>query len=183
MLVQNFYTVMKCLFMLRSSYSTGYDDVMPLKVVGIDGESMAWNAYGAFRQNKDIGFFDFANTVVGTNLSYEYPIICLGSGVSGATISDCKLESMISSGLTIGSVITKDGIDGSGYPFIEKTIQLIANANVTIGELGWFYCGTYSNASNKFMIDRTVLDSPLAMKKGDISFVKYRITNASLFNF
>ncbi len=183
MLVQNFYTVMKCLFMLRTSGSSN-DDKMPFDVVDTDGASVRWNSTYAFPYNNYCKgqVFDLASTPVKTSSAYEYPVIYLGSGVSSVSPSDYKLEKPIYSGLTVGDVITKDGVDSSGYPFAEKTIQLIANADLTIGELGWFY-PTRLTGTRKFMIDRTVLDSPLAMKKGDISFVKYRITNASLFNF
>ena len=181
MLVQNFYTVMKCLFMMRREYG----DVMPFDVVDITGARVEWNSYSAFPYINNYGnpVFDLAATPAGVSSNYGYPTIYIGSGVSNVTISDYKLEKPIYEGLTIGSVITNDGVDSSGYPFVEKTIQLIANAGLTIGELGWFYPTSRNSGTNKFMIDRTVLDSPLAMKNGDVSFVKYRSTIASMFNF
>lgn len=100
--------------------------------------------------------------------------VVLGSGTSVAQVTDYWLESFITKGITCSLVQNKTTVDASGYCFGEVTINIIATQNVVIGELGW--------TGMKYLLDRTVLDTPISLSAGQTASIKYRITNASIFN-
>lgn len=100
--------------------------------------------------------------------------ISVGSGTGAAKATDYWLEKQITSGIT-GSIITNENtIDSSGNCFGEVTLNIVAQSNIVIGELGW--------SAGWFLLDRTVLDTPISLSAGQTASIKYRITNASIFN-
>lgn len=108
--------------------------------------------------------------------------IVLGSGARATSENDYKLESIITSGFS--SVLkTAVGKDEDGNLYREHTISLTAtgNSGLTVSELGSIRGSDRSDGT--FLFDRTVLDSPVVLKYGESATIKYRITNASVFNF
>lgn len=106
---------------------------------------------------------------------YSYTsIIRLGSGVGAATVDDYNLQKQLTSGYTASLIRNSEMVDSSGYCFGEATINVIATKSIVIGELGFFY--------KDFLLDRTVLDTPVSLKNGQTATIKYRITNASTLN-
>lgn len=100
--------------------------------------------------------------------------ISVGSGTGATKATDYWLEKQITSGITGSIIANENTIDSSGNCFGEVTLNIVAQSNIVIGELGW--------SAGWFLLDRTVLDTPISLSAGQTASIKYRITNASIFN-
>lgn len=105
---------------------------------------------------------------------YKVSGISVGSGTGAAKATDYWLEKQITSGITGSIIANENTIDSSGNCFGEVTLNIVAQSNIVIGELGW--------SAGWFLLDRTVLDTPISLSAGQTASIKYRITNASIFN-
>lgn len=169
MLLNNFYNLVR-MGMLFGAGS------YPIKLVDSNGADRDFKLYSNYSSNVT-DFFSFRpNSVYVTRPTVYNNVngISIGSGTGAAKVTDYWLEKHITAGITCSIVKTADIIDSSGNYFSEVILNIIANSNVVIGELGW------SNAC--FLLDRTVLDTPLSLSAGQTASIKYRITNASTFN-
>lgn len=107
----------------------------------------------------------------GTNVAYFG--IVLGTGTTPATVDDYWLEQIITSGLNVQ--IT----NASQYGIYRLTLTITntSDSNITIGEIGAQAPAPCVGVSGKkaFMIDRTVLDSPITIPAGGIGKIEYEI--------
>ncbi len=120
--------------------------------------------------------------------SIGYPGVYFGTGSTPATKSDYRLESPITSGLTITnpSDLVVDS-DGNGkYTFIaDFIVRNTTESEINIYEIGVFcpICtdmGYYNASSNvkwaMVLMERTVLDEPITIPAGESKLVTYKIT-------
>lgn len=121
-----------------------------------------------------------------TNLSYQN-FIGLGSGNATPTENDTDLNTQITSGLTLLASTFENTIDSNGNPVtkLNLTINNTSSASLTIREIAWFVrLSTYSaqgggndgSTNYLFMLDRTVLTSPLTLAAGDSGTLEYSLT-------
>ena len=169
MLLNNFYDIVRMGMLYGAS---GY----PIKLVDSYGADRDFqlSSYNASSVKEFISFIPGWFYVTRPTKYNNSSGISIGSGTGAAKVTDYWLEKQITSGITCSIVQTDDIIDSSGNYFGEVVLNIIATSNVVIGELGW--------SSACFLLDRTVLDTPISLSAGQTASIKYRITNASTFN-
>jgi hypothetical protein len=91
--------------------------------------------------------------------------VFFGTGTTPPTYDDYSLSGEIISGLTITTSVTNEN-NGTEITAL-YTITNTSGADVTIGEIGLFFM--------KYMIDRTVLETPLTITNGSIGQLTYTI--------
>ena len=110
--------------------------------------------------------------------------ICIGRGSTPATEDDYMLESLISSGFSYSTPSKSEYMDDEGNPCLSYsfTITNTGSSDLTISEIGYIQerrCGTTKGSidgyTNKFLIDRTVLDSPISIPVNGYAAVKYTL--------
>lgn len=153
-----------------------------------------YNAFKAFNGQKVIteGLKDTSGVVRNAGYPYNSPPltfsfistnysksesstgIALGSGITPATVYDYKLESMITSGLSVS--ISRSNDEDNNIVFI-FTITNTSASDITIGEVGVIQSSNTSAGGGTayVMTERTVLDSPIAIPAGGIGQVTYTI--------
>jgi hypothetical protein len=105
-----------------------------------------------------------------------------GSGTTPASKSDYKLESPITTGLTIvGSSVDLITNDSTGeYTFsCNKMITNTTENNINISEIGLFTpVDGDSNSVKLYMtlMERTVLDTPIIIPPGETKVLTYKLT-------
>lgn len=109
--------------------------------------------------------------------------ISIGTGSTAATVTDYNLEATITSGITVtleSNIVRMDG----DSPYHEYTFAITntSESALTISEVGYKQalrsCSTQggtSDASNVFLLDRTVLSSPLTIQAGDAGILVYAL--------
>lgn len=106
--------------------------------------------------------------------------VFFGSGSTPASKDDFRLESPITSGLSIVNQddLTVTNIDGGKY---EISAQYIVTNNteaeINIYEIGVVSaCGSETNKFYPFLMERTVLSVPIVIAPGEVKVVTYKIT-------
>lgn len=104
--------------------------------------------------------------------NYDVFYVGFGSGNTEVTEDDYKLESFISSGLSLvssscsGTVVMDADKNGSTRTCaVEMIIKNTSTENLTIAEIGFYQTIFYSkNSYYNFLLHREVLDSPVVME-------------------
>ena len=109
--------------------------------------------------------------------------ISIGTGSTAAAETDYNLQSTITSGITVTlehNVVRMDG--DSPYHEFTFAITNTGSAALTISEIGYKQalrsCNTQggtSDANTVFLLDRTVLSSPLTIQAGDAGILVYAL--------
>ena len=101
-----------------------------------------------------------------------------GDGDTPPTLNDYKLSGNTITGCTVSFTKTVDNQDENG--FTVTAIHTITNGNsseITIREVGRYSHAQYASGSyGNYLIDRTVLDTPVTIPAGGIGQVEYTIT-------
>ena len=117
-------------------------------------------------------------TVGGSTSNRNYGVL-FGAGTTPPTNGDHKLESTITSGLTASAPSEALTTETDDYYEITATYGVYATTETTISEIGIF-CNTSTTASTNsnggmFLIDRTVLETPIIIPAGQSKQVTYTI--------
>lgn len=171
MLVDNFYNLVR----MGMLFGAGY----PIKLVNTSGSKIDFQtSYSTsdapFALKVFLGFYTDYLFTSRPDSYWKASGISVGSGTGAAKATDYWLEKQITSGITASIIPNENTIDSSGNCFGEVTLNIVAQSNIVIGELGW--------SAGWFLLDRTVLDTPISLSAGQTASIKYRITNASIFN-
>lgn len=151
---------------------SGDSAAIPLKMVNIKGASTVPDGYYFYTYD---GAFSFSPSRVAKSApDTTFTGIVLGSGVGAVSLDDYALQAPFYDGFSYSLVRSTECTDSSGYCFSEFSINLTATKSITIGEVGFAIRG--------YLLDRTVLDTPLSLSTAQSGCIKYRITNASTFN-
>lgn len=109
--------------------------------------------------------------------------ISIGTGTTAATVTDYNLEATITSGITVtleSNIVRMDG----DSPYHEYTFAITntSESALTISEVGYKQalrsCSTQGGTSDSagvFLLDRTVLSSPLTIQAGDAGILVYAL--------
>lgn len=170
MITKNFKALLQAI--LQSSGSTGSLGYIPAKSTG-GGSCYIGGMMSRFPYN------------VNTNAYFSYPPnagIYFGSGNTPATENDYDLETLITSGLSASTPTVTRSADSDGNPFIQFMITITNSSAspITIREVGYYQMisatnsyGGMANSQWTFMLDRTVLDTPLTIPAGESGVLKY----------
>ena len=123
-----------------------------------------------------------SNNFIGTALAANSYGVAVGSGDTAATENDYTLENQIV-GLTATVTATTE-YDETNYRYLsrlEYTISNATSADVTVKEIGRFVSAhtadtrgaTTATNAQSFMVDRTVLATPVTIPTGESSIVRY----------
>ncbi len=113
--------------------------------------------------------------------------ISIGSGDSRSALEDNSMVNLINtitSGVTLTLVSTTSGTDSFGAPYVEYKITITNTGSeaLTIREVGYKqrlrcmkYVGDSGDSEVVFLLDRTVLETPLVIQPGDAGVLHYRL--------
>ncbi len=105
--------------------------------------------------------------------------ISIGTGNTPPSLADVNLKNTITSGVSMSLTSTVRGVDPSGVPYIEHTVSITntGSSEITIREIGLKQEYRPSSGGNTFawLMDRTVLETPVVIQAGDAGVVKYRL--------
>lgn len=114
---------------------------------------------------------------VGSDL-YSYGYVYFGTGTTPATLDDYKLESIITSGISISEQSETSSL--ADNVITKKATYILKNnssSDITIGEIGIYKYINYGSSSNAsfFLLERTVLDEPITIPADGTGTVNYTI--------
>lgn len=115
-----------------------------------------------------------------TTHSQAYSGIAFGTGTTPATEDDYALEAIISSGLNLQTIEQESAQNANG-DYIYNLLLSITNTTgspITINEVA-MCCGGSSQSDSyypgHYVLDRTVLDTPVVVPANGIAYLKYSI--------
>lgn len=98
--------------------------------------------------------------------------VYFGKGKTPATVNDYKLESIITSGLSINEMSESSSFaDNVVTKTAKYTLSNTSASEITIGEIGFI---KYIN-DRYYLLERTVLDEPITIPSGGAGTVNYEI--------
>ena len=132
-------------------------------------------------------------SIIGSNSSYPYPSssgyggVYFGSGSTPATKDDYRLESPITSGLSITNPKSLYWVDVGNGKYIVSSPFIVTNitdSDIFISEIGVFtpVSAVYDKGSNSSqtlnycLMERTVLSEPITIPAGESKLVTYKLT-------
>ena len=111
--------------------------------------------------------------------------ISVGTGNTPATEDDYNLAEHLSSGINLTLTGTVYGVDDGGLPYVQYKVTVTNTGSdpITIKEICYKqtigtakYPGmTTGGANNVIMLDRSVLDTPVAISAGDAGIITYKL--------
>lgn len=125
---------------------------------------------------------------IGANMHYAtcedpanlYGGVYFGRGTTPAARTDYKLESVITSGLTISNVYTfpqLETVDGKYVWSASYVVKNTSTEDIVISEVGYYgQVGRNSSADYLALMERTVLSTPLTIKPGESKLITYKLT-------
>lgn len=112
--------------------------------------------------------------------------ISVGIGSTAATEDDWQLEDTLTTGINIALTATEYGNDAPGIPYVQYSVTVTNTGSepITVKEIGYkqvvasvMYPGAniYASTSKVFLLDRTVLDTPVTIAAGDAGIITYKL--------
>lgn len=172
MITQNFINLMKCILSTAGS-NMSYN--VPIKNASGNTYYLNFRRYNGFPWS--------VTTSVSFYTQSSATGILLGSGTTEPTVNDYFLQNYITSGFS-ANVTTNAGVDNNGdvYTDFLITITNTGNSTITIGEIGYIQylacastVGSTSSSTSNFLLDRTVLSTPVEIAPGDYETIRYRL--------
>ncbi len=152
-----------------------------LPVKATNGTTYYFANMSAYPGNVTVAF-SLNNTSIG---------IHVGTGDTAATEDDYMLESLITSGLT-GAITVIKGMDTNDLPYVTYNLVLTntTSSDIVVKEIGMYQqescgasAGATSSLSNRvFMVDRTVLDTPVTVPAGGNAAIFYTLKTSYDYN-
>jgi len=169
MITKNFKVFIACI--LQSSGNTTTKGYMPVKDVSGTTKYLGFN-FASFPYNlyRNVTFSNGSGIIV-------------GNGDTPATEDDYALESKITSGLTASNSTYTFGVD-DGNPYLEYlfTLTNTTGADIVVKEIGYVQplqsattSGGNASSSGNYLIDRTVLSTPVTVPANGSAAIKYRL--------
>ena len=170
MITKNFKALMATILITMDGSAPGY-----LPVTDYNGTQLYLSAKnGAFPASVT------TNIRIGSTVNQG---IYLGSGNRQESENDNDLQTRITTGLTAQTPSKVAGIDENGNPYLEYlfTLTNTTENSIVVKEIGYvqgLYAATslgQSVALKNFLLDRTVLQTPVTIRAGESAAVKYRL--------
>ena len=169
MITRNFKNIIASLL---QSYGSAYG---MLSVVNVGGTKYYFSPqFGKFPNTRAA---TFVNVAANAGISF-------GTGATPATEDDYQLQNTITGGVNVVLTGTKAGCNPPANPFIEYTFTITntSSSTLTITEVGYKQVvnaattpGRNASAEITVLLDRTVLDTALAIEAGDAGVLVYRL--------
>ena len=180
MFTQNYINLKKALFEVgaNTSYTIQFTKVAGDKLTFVTTSNVQAGELGYHLKN---GVCGNLSEIGYSNTSFN--VMCgvfFGSGSTPATKNDYKLESPITSGLSIASpnsLSWDNSIEGRYICSASFTIQNTTDADINIYEIGLF-TPILSTSSSYYsvLMERTVLTEPITITAGGTRIVNYKLT-------
>lgn len=110
--------------------------------------------------------------------SLTYGIV-LGSGSTPATIDDFRVQNPITTGFSNTTVKTFTRTSANGAEIVYQTVLTNTSSGpisiAEIGSVGIAYQASTGGAVGYFLVDRTVLDTPIVIPAGESKTLEYTI--------
>lgn len=174
MVTRTFKRMLEMMLTASSTASTG------CQVIDVDGRS--WFL------NRKYTSFPYSITASLTTTANAAGISIAAGDPQDASKNDDRANNLlntITSGVTLTLVSTTSGTDSFGAPYVEYKITVTNTGSeaLTIREVGYkqkLRCMRYvgDNSTNEevvFLLDRTVLETPLVIQPGDAGVLHYRL--------
>ena len=154
----------------------------PLKLISYSGAIRYTMYYAVLQQMKNLSFwFCFDNVFNNANLGNAGYHVVFGSGNNPATPNDYTMDFI--TGLTATVVKSVDNDDNGASSTAVFTITNTNSNEVTISEVGIFSSlytrltpdAVGASGSVPFLMERTVLDTPVTIPAGGVGQVTYTI--------
>lgn len=159
MLTKNFYALMRVGLGKTNSTIT---DTTNNKVVSILPNAIRdW--YGVFYEMNKY------------NNASAQQYVLFGNGTTPATVNDYKLESEITTGISVAYPSSATTEQTDNYILWTVTFGVKASVETTISEIGLFSKAYTANESVTSLVDRTVLDAPITIPAGQSKQITYTI--------
>ena len=111
------------------------------------------------------------------SIAYSKSGVIIGSGTTAPTINDYALESRITTPLSSSGTITTTYNDNSVTHTSVFTITNNHTEEITISEIGIFNSSTAKSGEKyAYLLERTVLETPITISSGGVGQVTYTIT-------
>lgn len=127
-----------------------------------------------FGNTSTSNYYSATMRVVRTSVG-SYGGVIFGTGTAQPTIDDYKLSGNIISTIVASVSYTRTVTEDSTVFQCVYTLTNTGTEEITIGEIG-LIGGSGSYESNKMLVERTVLDSPVTIPAGGVGQVTYTIT-------
>ena len=160
-----------------------------------DCNGTSFTAHHRYSYGGDIGvslcnaYCNAMSTAVANSNSGSYcsPGVYFGSGSTPAAKSDYKLESPITSGLTIvnpyikNRAIPMETEEGKYSYVVAFSLQNTSSETINIYEIGLFGEADYYKSSSStthyaVLFNREVLDTPISIAPGEVKVITYKLT-------
>ena len=165
-------------FLNAAAYGFGSTKVVITDYAGLQNYAYCESGGGY----KTPGYYVFPQSSYSVALPLEKgnrsdPYIRIGSGTTPATLSDYSLEAPITNNFSVLENKKTIGVDDDGYWVTYKyVISNVGDNDMVIGEIGYFGYVLYNASAGSFyLIDRTVLDTPITIPAGGTGTVTYTL--------
>ena len=101
--------------------------------------------------------------------------VLFGNGTTPATVNDYKLESPISSGITVANPSSTTNEQTDDYILWTVTFGVKASVETTISEIGLISRAYMPSGYTEVLVDRTVLETPITIPAGQSKQITYTI--------
>ena len=146
-----------------------------------------WEVKNTQNQTRYLGFhIGYFPTNIYSTVSFATasPGIQVGTGNTAPTEDDFRLASQITSGMTATSPTMTRNLDNDGNPYLEFVFVLSNSTgnDITVSEVGYVQYlysassqGGMDSSLSAYMLDRTVLSTPVTVPANDSAAIKYTL--------
>lgn len=171
MLLRNYYKA--------CAYTNFGSNIADLKPLALDGNVSAFSYLRDDFASPSAQYPYMGRVNVGS-LNYNNTGIILGSGTTPATLDDYRLENrIVAANLTTSVDLTKSADENGAYISALITITNTTDEAVTVAECGLHTGGasgsTGSAEKNFYLLDRTVLETPITIEPDGVGQITYTI--------
>lgn len=151
----------------------------------VSSSGTSYRAHAQYSSSGDIGAYMHQArcrdilTGEASSMNSSYPGIYFGSGTAEPTRDDYRLESQITSGLSIvnpSGFAWSIGAEGRRHATATFTVTNSSSDEITISEVGYY--SPLSSSSSKYyqvLMERQVLSEPIVIQPGEAKIVTYEL--------
>lgn len=116
----------------------------------------------------------YAKTSLETANNYNGGVI-FGSGTASPTVDDYTMAGELFATGSVSANVERSFDDEGAYWTATYTITNTGDEDFTVGEIGLYANSNSTNVKGPFLIERTVLETPITIPAGGVGLVTYNI--------